>query len=174
MRCVIKKLTGLLDCLYTKTNQVGDWVGVLPLRLILAIEFGASGFEKLHGENWFADIKENFPFPFSIVPVDISWGMATWFEILGAFALVLGLGTRFVSISLLILTFVAMYAVHLPAEVHSLADIVNGYVITGNEEGTSGNFKLPLLYAVMLLPFILNGAGKLSIDSWIKHRFQCR
>ena len=174
MRCLMKKLTGLVACLYTKTNQVGDWVGLLPLRLILAVEFGASGFEKLHGENWFAEIKDSFPFPFSLVPVEISWGMATWFEILGAFALVLGLGTRFVSISLLILTFVAVYAVHLPAEVHSWMDIANGYVISANEDGTSGNFKLPLLYAVMLLPFIFNGAGKLSVDYYLKRRFNSR
>jgi hypothetical protein len=34
-------------------------------------------------------VQENFPFPFSVVSVDVSWFMATWFEIVGAFALVL-------------------------------------------------------------------------------------
>ena len=34
--------------------------------------------------------------------------MATWFELLGGIALVIGLGTRFFSVSLLVLSVVAM------------------------------------------------------------------
>ena len=84
----------------------------LALRLILAWEFGEAGYQKLIGENWFADL--TFPFPFNLLPSDISWGMATFFELAGAAALVLGLATRFFTLSLMILTVVAIASVHWP------------------------------------------------------------
>jgi hypothetical protein len=85
-------------------DRIGLWLGVLGLRLLLGWEFFESGLEKYRGENWFADIQDRFPFPFSIVPPQISWQMATWFEIVGGLALVLGLGTRFFGVSLFVLT----------------------------------------------------------------------
>ena len=36
-----------------------------------------SGFEKLHGTNWFADL--TFPFPFNLLPPDVSWAISTFF-----------------------------------------------------------------------------------------------
>ena len=88
MKPLIGKLFGGID-------QVGLWGGLLCLRAILGWEFFESGLEKFRGENWFADIQEKFPFPFSVVPPEISWQMATWFELLGGIALAIGLGTRF-------------------------------------------------------------------------------
>jgi putative oxidoreductase len=141
----------------------------LGLRLIMAWECGEAGFEKLRGENWFSSIQAQFPFPFSQVPADLSWSLATWVEILGAFALALGLFTRFVAFSLLVLTLVATAAVHWPESWSSLSQLWQGYQIR-NVEG-AGNFKLPLLFALMLLPLVLGGAGKLSLDhllgSWL-------
>lgn len=144
-----------------RLEGLGAWLAPLGLRLIMAWEFGEAGFEKLRGSNWFAHVRENFPFPFSVVSTDISWVMATWFEIIGAFALVLGLFTRVFSFSLLILTFVATAAVHWPDSWSTLGELWQGYAIT--DKG-AGNFKLPLLFALMLLPLVLQGAGKLSLD----------
>lgn len=132
-------------------DKVGAYLGPLGLRLLLAYEFWEAGVEKFKGENWFADIAEKFPFPFSAIPVDVSWALVTWFEILGAIALVLGLATRFFSLSLMILTVVAIFSVHAG----------NGYTIS------EGGWKLPLMYLVMFLPLLLSGAGKLSLDHWI-------
>jgi putative oxidoreductase len=42
-----------------------------------------------------------------------------------------------------------------------------GYSISDNGYG---NFKLPLLFAAMLLPLIFRGAGKLSLDAVIAER----
>jgi putative oxidoreductase len=78
--------------------------------------------------------------------------------------LLLGLATRFTALSLGILTVVAIAAVHWPAEWHTLAELWRGYAIT--DKGY-GNFKLPLIFLVMLWPLLLNGAGKLSLDAWI-------
>jgi uncharacterized membrane protein YphA (DoxX/SURF4 family) len=44
--------------------------------------------------------------------VDISWQVSTWSELFGAVALVLGLGTRFFRVSLVILAEVASASVH--------------------------------------------------------------
>jgi putative oxidoreductase len=151
----------------SRLEGLGAWLAPLGLRLILAWEFGEAGFEKLHGENWFGHVQDSFPFPFSIVSPELSWFMATWFEIIGAFALVLGLFTRFFAFSLLILTFVATAAVHWPDSWSSLAELWQGYAISN--EGF-GNFKLPLLFALMLLPLVLNGAGKLSLDNLLQGR----
>jgi putative oxidoreductase len=42
-------------------ESIGTWFPPLVLRLILAWEFGEAGFEKLHGENWFANITLTLP-----------------------------------------------------------------------------------------------------------------
>ncbi|MEQ1592345.1 MAG: DoxX family protein [Thiobacillaceae bacterium] len=136
-------------------DSIGGWIGMMALRLLLAYEFWESGLEKFHGSNWFSDIQGQFPFPFSIVPVDISWFLSTWIELIGAVMLVIGLGTRFWAFSLLILDVVAWYAVH--------AD--NGFNVCDN------GYKLPLMYLVMLIPLVLKGPGKLSIDYWIRATF---
>ncbi|MHB1186440.1 HvfX family Cu-binding RiPP maturation protein [Thiobacillus sp.] len=144
--CITRALNGV--------DQIGGWIGMLGIRLLLAYEFGESGLEKLRGDNWFTDIQGDFPFPFSIVPVDISWFLATWTELIGAAALVIGLGTRFWAVSLLILDIVAWVSVHGG----------NGYNVCDN------GYKLPLMYLVMLLPLVLSGPGRLSIDHWIRSR----
>ena len=135
-------------------DQSGAWVGMLGIRLLLAYEFGVAGLEKLRGDNWFADIQDAFPFPFSIMPADISWFLATWTELIGAAALAVGLGTRFWAASLLVLDLVAWASVHGG----------NGYNVCDN------GYKLPLMYLVMLVPLVLSGPGRLSIDHWIRSR----
>jgi len=144
-----------------RLEGLGSYLAPLGLRLIMAWEFGESGFEKLRGNNWFSNVQEDFPFPFSVINTDVSWFLATWFEIVGAFALLLGLFTRFFAFSLLILTFVATAAVHWPDSWSTLGELWQGYAIS--DKGM-GNFKLPLLFALILFPLVLNGGGKLSLD----------
>lgn len=148
--------------------MIGEWLPQLALRLILAWEFGEAGFEKLHGSNWFADI--SFPFPFNLLPPDFSWALATFFEIAGAFALAIGLATRFFSISLIILTVVAIAAVHWPADWSTLSELLTGYRISDSKGDGFGNYKLPVLFIVMFLPLLFSGAGKASVDYWIRSR----
>lgn len=160
MKAIIARGLSALDL-------AGLWFGLLSLRLLLGWDFFESGLEKFRGDNWFADIQDKFPFPFSIVPPEISWQMATWFELAGGLALVIGIGTRFFSLSLSILTVVAIVSVHWPAEWHGLGDLLQGYVFTDNG---FGNFKLPVLFLGIFLPLILLGPGRLSIDAWIRKR----
>jgi putative oxidoreductase len=148
-------IASLTRNIFGSLDQAGAWLAPLGLRLILAYEFFESGLEKLRGENWFADIQEQFPFPFNVVPPEISWQLATWSELIAPVALVLGLGTRFASLSLIVLTVVAWISVHAG----------NGYNVCDN------GFKMPLIYLLMFVPLLLSGPGKLSLDAWIARRF---
>jgi putative oxidoreductase len=113
------------------------------------------------------DIQDRFPFPFSIVPPEISWQMATWFELLGGIALVIGLATRFFSASLIVLTVVAILSVHWPAEWSTWSELLRGYALT--DDGF-GNYKLAAIFIAMLVPLFLGGPGRLSIDHWLRQR----
>lgn len=156
---------GIYDAIVARLRGMGEVFPPLALRLVMGWEFWESGLEKYKGENWFADIQSSFPFPMNYVPADLSWGMATWFELIGGVALWLGLGTRFFAFSLLILTFVATAAVHWPSMWQMWSELLAGYAVS---DMGHGNFKLPLLFSVMLLPLIFNGAGKASIDQVIR------
>ena len=138
---------GLLD-------GIGGWLPNLVIRFFLAYEFWLAGVNKWNGENWFADIQSNFPFPFSIIPVEISWQISMWTELVVPILLVLGLATRFASVSLIILTIVAWISVHAG----------HGYNVCDN------GYQLPLMYLVMFLPLLFQGAGKLSVDNLIRNK----
>lgn len=151
----------LWSALTARLAGANETIPPLILRLIMGWEFWESGTEKLYGENWFADIQSRFPFPFDVIPANLSWGIATWFELIGAVMLWVGLGTRIFAFILLFLTFVATAAVHWPTMWNMWSDLAKGYAIT---DMGHGNFKLPLLFAVMLLPLIFGGGGRLSLD----------
>jgi putative oxidoreductase len=156
------------SALVVRLRATGEALPPLILRLIMGWEFFEAGREKLRGENWFASIQADFPFPFDQIPASISWSMATWFELIGAVALWIGLGARFFAFSLLVLTFVATAAVHWPDMWSMWSDLLKGYAIS--DQG-HGNFKLPLLFVAMLLPLIFNGPGKLSLDHLVAKWF---
>lgn len=143
-------------------DRAAPLFALLLLRILIGWEFLDAGLEKYNGENWFAQVRDDFLFPFNLLPTEWSWAMATWFELVGGIALIVGLGTRFFAVSLMVLTIVATAAVHWPAEWGSLAELARGYVIT--DKGY-GNFKLPLIFLTMLIPLFFMGPGKISIDN---------
>jgi putative oxidoreductase len=153
--------------LHRGLDRIGTWLPQLALRGLVGWEFFESGLEKLHGENWFADIADKFPFPFGLLPVEASWFIATWSELLGGVCLWIGLATRYWAIVLLVLSYVAIASVHWPADWSSFAELWKGYAIT---DRGYGNFKLPLILIVMLLPLVFTGAGRVSIDELIRRR----
>lgn len=60
-------------------NLIGkslDHLDLLSLRLLLVWDFFESGLEKFNGSKCLMDIQDRLPFPFSIVPPEISWQMA--------------------------------------------------------------------------------------------------
>ena len=164
----MSRFIALKKSIIRKLDGSAPWLGLLAVRVLMGWEYLEAGLEKFRGQNWFADIQSQFPFPFNSVPPAISWQMATWFEIIGGAALIIGLGTRFFSLSLIVLTVVATAAVHWPAEWSSFAVLMKGYVIT--DDGF-GNFKLPLLFLAMLTALLFYGPGKLSLDAFIRRRY---
>ena len=161
-------IVGLVEAAHRGLDRIGSWLPQLVLRALIGWEFLEAGLEKLHGENWFADVADKFPFPFNLLPPDLSWFLATWTELLGGVCIWLGLATRFWSAGLLILTIVAIAGVHWPAEWSSLSELWKGYAIT---DRGYGNFKLPLIFIAMLLPLLFTGAGRVSLDELIRRRF---
>ena len=130
------------------TEDCGKGISMLALRLFAAYEFGEAGLAKWRGENWFADIRDAFPFPFDLLPAGWSWNLAMGAELVVPVLLVLGLLTRLGALALMILTAVAWYAVHAG----------NGYNVCDN------GYKMAFIYLLLLLPLLLQGAGKYSLD----------
>ena len=155
------RVIGILD-------PAGDWLALLPIRLLMAYEFGTAGMMKFNGNNWFANYQDNFLFPFNYVPVEVSWFMATWAEILGGLCLLFGLFTRFWAFSVIIVAIVAISGVHWPDSWDMLSELWKGYAITNKG---FGNYRVPLLFIAMLIPLVFSGAGKLSIDSILAKKF---
>ncbi|MGR9088594.1 MAG: HvfX family Cu-binding RiPP maturation protein [Gammaproteobacteria bacterium] len=164
--CFVCMISGCAERICARSRRVNQWLDrhlkdLLPIfmRLLLAYEFGEAGLEKLHGDNWFAGL--SFPFPFNLLSADVNWTMATVLEIIAPIALILGFMTRFFSAALMLLTLIAIAAVHWPADWHSLAELWQGYAITDKGHG---NYKLPLMYLLMLAALSFSGAGHVSLD----------
>lgn len=160
------RLLKLYDDTTARLRASGDYVWPTALRLIMFWEFWESGITKIRGENWFAQIpwagwQKGFPFPFDRISTDLNWFFASWGELVFAFLILFGLFTRFAAVSLIVITAVATAAVHWPAQWSGLGELWSGYVITAKN---AGNFKLPLLFVVILLPLVFHGGGKLSLD----------
>ena len=144
-----------------KMNTTASWqsaLGLLVLRLFAAYEFWESGMQKWNGENWFAEINNQFPFPFYLLPDSVNWNLAMWAELVFPVLLLLGLATRLSALGLIIVTAVAWAAVHVGA----------GYNVCDN------GYKMALIYIVVLIPLLLQGAGTWSLDQLIKHRFRAK
>ncbi|MCH7829752.1 MAG: DoxX family protein [Proteobacteria bacterium] len=167
---MMEKLIQLKNQVIAILDPAGDWVALLPIRLLLAYEFGKAGMMKFNGNNWFANYQDNFLFPFNVIPVEISWFMATWTELLASVCLVLGLFTRFWAVSLIVVAVIAISGVHWPSDWSGLAELWESYTISRKSDA-HGNFRIPLLFIAMLLPLIFRGAGKLSLDHIIAKKF---
>ncbi|WP_082885558.1 DoxX family protein [Methylomonas koyamae] len=165
-------IAGCVDVICWAPGKINRWLeqsakplAPLFLRLLLAYEFGEAGWEKLGGDNWFAEM--GFPFPFNLLPAQFNWQLALWLEIIAPIALIVGFMTRFFSAALAVLTIVAITTAHWPAEWHTLTELWQGYSIS--DKGF-GNYKLPLMYLFMLGSLTLSGSGLFSVDVWLQRR----
>jgi putative oxidoreductase len=117
---------------------------LLIMRLVLAYGFFHAAKMKWTDINaivaWFREAK--FPLPL------ISAYLVASFEALGTLLLILGLFTRLITIPLMFILLVAIFAVHWP----------NGF-----EAGDNG-FEIPLYYLVMLFTLFIMGPGIISVD----------
>ena len=157
----MQKIYKFYDGLTERLRSGTDLLWPFFLRAILAWEFFEAGLEKLNGQNWFGSVIDNFPIPFKWLSADLNWFFATWGELTFSVLLFFGLFTRFAAVSLIVITAVATAAVHWPESWSSLSQLWDGYAISNKG---AGNFKLPLLFILMLFPLVFQGGGKLSLD----------
>lgn len=90
-------------------SHIGGIVSV-SIRLILGPVLIGAGWEKITGSNWFS--QDMLPFPFSVIPTELSWFLASWTEFIGGICLLIGLATRLWAIPLAITMLVAAVSVH--------------------------------------------------------------
>ncbi len=123
---------------------------LLLLRLIMAYGLLHPALMKWQDINaiaeWFGSM--NYPFPL------LNAYLAATTEILGVVLLTLGLGTRFITVPLIITMIVAITTVHLG----------NGF-----NAGDNG-FEIPLYYLIIFFTLLSKGAGKYSVDYFISKK----
>jgi len=152
---------------FTHLSEYTRSLGLLLLRLMLAYTFFKPAMLKWSDIDsviqWFSYM--GIPF------ATLNAYMAATTEMLGVVLLTLGLFTRFISIPLLIIMFVAIATVHGEhgfAFVNEAVQFSNAYVNGNLIEGTmiqlQNGYELVLYYILMLLILVGNGAGKFSVD----------
>jgi putative oxidoreductase len=151
-----KALEPALDTLKRGANGIG----LLGLRLWAAQEFVQAGYTKLSGgltaPEWFAGL--DFPFPLAHLGVNVNWVTAGTGEIVLGTALALGLFSRFASMGLLFITYVAIYTVHFSL----------GWAGWDQIETDAGQgFKVPLMLGLMLVTILTQGGGAYTVDAWL-------
>jgi uncharacterized membrane protein YphA (DoxX/SURF4 family) len=187
-----------LHCMLDKTRTL-DFFAPLLLRLYLVPVFWMAGTHKLEGfdgiVDWFgnSDWGLGLPFPYLLAI------LATAAELIGAIALLLGLGLRYMAVPLMFTMVIAMTSVHGQYGWQAIADtgapFANARVMDsvdkkeaaisllqqhGNYEWLTSSGKLVVLnngiefaatYFIMLLALFFIGAGRyVSLDYWIKEK----
>jgi putative oxidoreductase len=137
----MKKIREKLVSLGNKSQDLA----LLLLRLVLAYGFFGPAIMKWENMtaigDWFKSL--GYPFPY------LNAYLAGTTELLGVILLILGFGTRIITLLLIFVMFIAITTVHLKH---------------GFEAGNNG-FEIPLYYAVMLFALFAFGPGKYSLEA---------
>ena len=152
---------------FTRLSEYTKSIGLLLLRLTLAYTFFQPAMLKWNDiasvAQWFDYM--GIPFP------TLNAYMAASTEMAGVILLSLGLLTRFISIPLIVIMFVAIATVHGQngfAFVNEAVQFTNAYVNGNLVEGTiiklQNGYELVFYYIIMLVVLVGNGAGKFSLD----------
>ena len=191
---LLKRLQGMMD-----STKAIDFVGPLALRLYLVPVFWAAGMNKFNSFEdtaaWFGNPDWGLGLPFPTLLA----GLATGTELLGAIALLVGLGTRWFAIPLMVTMLVAIFMVHWHNGWQAIADPMSPFASADvggaidrldkaksllREHGNydwlteAGNFVVSnngvewaATYFVMLLALFFTGSGKLSLDHVVSRYF---
>lgn len=144
MKC---KMLGVCDTMGEKVKILRD-LPLLAMRLVLAYGFWEPGIMKWKDINGIGTWFESMGYP---LPLFNAY-MAATTEVAGAILLLLGFGTRLISIPLMVVMLVAIFTVH----------AANGF-----QAGSNG-FEIPLYYLIMLFTLTIYGGGKISVEGIIR------
>ena len=183
----LTKLQEMLDA-----TRKADFLGPLALRLYLVPVFWVAGTNKLDGfenvVNWFGNSDWGLGLPFPTLMA----GLAVGSEVVGAVALLVGLGVRWMSVPLMVTMLVAMFTTHWHNGWQAIADPMSPFANenvggaidrlskakdllkehgnydwlteTGNFVVSNNGIEWAATYFVMLLALFFTGAGKASLD----------
>ena len=131
-----------------------EWVAQLLVRFFVGYFFVETGWGKLHNLDGFAQrfVGWGIPYPY------FNAALSAYTEFIGGWLTILGLGTRLVSIPMMINMLVAILKVNLK-RVTTLDDFVE--------------LDEPL-YALVYLWLLLSGPGRVSVDYVIGRAFRLR
>lgn len=137
---------------------------LVPLRLIIGFGFAAHGYAKLsRGPENFAVILSALGVP---QPEVMAWATSL-LEFGGGIAVMAGAFVVPLSLPLMIVMLTAMFTVHAQYGFSSVR--LRAVTASGAEFGPIG-YELNLLYIAGLLVLALSGAGRLSVDRWLRCR----
>lgn len=141
----------LLDFINKAAENSGDWA-LLAMRLTLAFGFfdpAVKKFENIRGTaEWFGTM--HIPLP------TVSVLLTASFEFVGFFLLMLGFFVRYISVPLMFIMVVAIFAAH----------IGNGFAAENH------GYEVPFYYLIMLFVIFSKGPGRFSIDAAVVNKIQ--
>src|SRR6516225_5236691 len=133
----------------------------IPIRLIVGYGFMEHGFAKLsRGPEAFAAILYAMGVP---APHLMAW-LTILTELIGGFAVLLGVFVPLVSVPMAAVLFVAMLTVHLP---YGFSSIKLLSVTSGRAQFGPPGYELDLLYIACLAALVLGGSGPMAIDQYL-------
>lgn len=140
-------------CIIETKNGYGSAV----LRILVGLTFMLHGSQKLFGLFGGGGLEGTTKYMASlgIEPASLMALLAGLGEFVGGFLLLIGFVTRFGAIATAIVSLVAIFAVH----------IHKGFFIT------AGGYEYALVLLAASIMFIIDGAGKLSVDNYIQKGF---
>ena len=147
-----------------QSNKLTD-LTLLLVRIILALVVAAHGAQKLFG--WFGGYGFEGTMAFFTNTIGLPYVfalIAVLTESVGMLALALGLGSRVLSAIIILIMIGAIVTVH------------GQFGFFMNWNGTSGGegFEFHLLVIALSSVITLNGAGRLSLDEYLRNRFPRR
>jgi len=140
-------MLGVCNAIGNKLDFAKD-IPLLFMRLVLAYGFWGPAMMKWNNMDGIIDWFSGMGMPFPTVNAYLS---ATT-EVSGSVLLLLGLGTRLISIPLMIVMLVAIFTVH---------------ISHGFEAGANG-FEIPLYYLIMLFTLLVYGPGRYSLEGLLR------
>lgn len=146
----MKKLILKFNTLASKLSDIP----LLAIRLVLAYGFYVPAKNKWEDIGAIGDWFETLGLPAPHAQAYLAAGT----EAIGVVLLILGLGTRFIALPLIVTMLVAIKTVH-----------------WGNGFNASDNgYEIPLYYIIMLLSLFVFGGGKIGLDFLIKKRLKIK
>ena len=195
VRALLNKSYGILN----STKKL-DFLAPLLLRLYLVPIFWMAGTTKIDGFDnivqWFGNDDWGLGLPFPYILAILAVGA----EVIGAIALLLGLGVRLMAVPLMFTMFIAMTSVHGQYGWQAIADanapfsnarveaaaekkdiMISILQEHGNYEWLTSSGNITILnngiefaatYFIMLLALFFIGGGRyVSLDYWFKRKF---